>query len=50
MIYNDDIADARQIFHKNFFSFFLRKTPQEVKKKKFLKNLPRPSNNVMCVL
>jgi hypothetical protein len=28
-----DIAGARQIFHKNFFSFLQGKLPQEVKKK-----------------
>jgi hypothetical protein len=37
------IADARQIFHKNFFSFFVRKTsPGSEKKKNYEKFAGRP--------
>jgi hypothetical protein len=42
-----DIAGARQIFHKNFFSFLQRKTSPGSEKKNFiLKNLPGDCNNI----
>jgi hypothetical protein len=44
-----NIADARQIFHKNFFLFFTRKTSPGSEKKNFiLKNLTGDCNIPMA--